>query len=227
MSSVIKDLNTSQQTALAGFKEFGVKPETLPQGVADVSATELRFVLELLKTGNMGQSALVANPNRTLESAQVWASKTLRKTKVFRLYSAALQTVSKDADKMVSRVYERSVLFHDKMKEASRRIECLKAKLVEMQAEQEQQNSEGLHVSKLHVKAMSNVKLELATAQSDETRYATQAHKQDMLLGSLLGKLNLNLNVNHQGEITHYSAGNEFTDEFARARREWEGKQNA
>lgn len=224
MSTETDSLNRNQQTALAGFEEFGLSQENLPQGFSEVSAKELTFVLDLLKHGNMGKAALAADPKRTLESAQVWASKALRKASVFRLYSAALQTVSKDADKLVTRVYERSVLFHDKTKEASATVERLQRALDDAETERQQQLADGLHESKLHSKAREQAEADLRKAQLDETRYASLAHKQDMLLGSLLGKLNLNVNVN--GTVMHYTAGNEFTQQFAQQRRAWESQRH-
>jgi len=222
VSTATAALKQSQQLALDGFANLGVKTESLPSGIADVSAKELKFVNNLLKHGQMARAALEAGYQGEKDGAGVWASKTLRKAKVFRIYQAALSQVSQDADKLVGRVYERSVMWHERAKSAHEAIEQAQAKVEFLERERQERMAEGVQDSKLHREAIKTAERDLAAAQTDERRYAALATKEDTLLGSLLGKLNLNVNLS--GEVVHYTAGNEVTEAFAVKRREWEAQ---
>lgn len=204
-----------RQLALDGFEEIGLGLDQLPQGVGECSVKELKFVNRLLQHGQLARAAQEAGYQGDREGAGVWASKTLRKPKVFRVYQAALRHVSADADKLVGRVCERSVLWHEKAKACAQEVAELDALLLE-RADSTTKGKEPGDTSYYETRRDRMMK--------QERHYAQLAAREDTLLGSLLGRLNLNVNVDKQ--VTHYVAGNEFTQEFAAQRREWEAARN-
>lgn len=101
------------QFAAAGIGE-------LPQGVAELTRREMRFVMGVLEHGQMARAAIDAGYSP--DSAGQIASETLRKPKVFAFYKRCLDKVASQAELVVRRCYERSVIFHARAMEAGQTL---------------------------------------------------------------------------------------------------------
>lgn len=164
------------------FETIGVAE--MPQGFSEITAREQRFVLELLRHGQMARAARDAGYSEN--SAGAIASETLRKPKVFAFYSKCLAQVASNADKLTQRVAQRSILYHDKAVAASQDIANLDALILTSR----KSGSKGFE---------SQYETQREHAVRAEKHYSELSTKTDALLASLLGKLNLNVH----GVVTH------------------------
>lgn len=215
MLTQTEPMTRSQQLLLAGFESLGVGVEDLPAGLGGLGRRELVFVNRLLEHGQMARAALEAGYAGEKEGAGVWASKTLRKAKVFRVYKAALAKVSADADQLVQRVYERSALWHAKAKAAAQEVEKLDGLLLSARVE---------HDGCKDQKVVESYETQRTRMMREERHYAQLAVREDTLLGSLLGKLRLDISGSVEHTHQHYVHGTEFTQKYAEARRRWEAQ---
>lgn len=176
--------NPAKAGQLLLFEAIGVAE--LPQGFGDITGREQRFVLALLRHGQMAKAAVEAGYSET--SAGSIASETLRKPKVFAFYQRCLGALASNADKLTQRVAERSLVLHQKAMEAAQVV----ADLDELILVAEKQNTG---------KAGTTTEYETRREQAAkaEKHYTTLANQTDTLLASLLGKLNLNVS----GTVTH------------------------
>lgn len=165
----------------------GIGVTELPQGFAEITGREQRFVLELLKHGQMARAARDAGYSEA--SAGSIASETLRKPKVFAFYQRCLAKVAANADALTARVCERSLLFHNKAIAAAQEM----AELDELILVSES--------TKTGKKAATTTNYETRREQAAkaEKHYAALAAQADTLLASLIGKLTLKVD----GAVTH------------------------
>lgn len=181
------------QLALDGFEGLGLQVDELPAGAQELTGKELRFVNALLSHGQMARAAVEAG--FSAQSAGSIASETLRKPKVFGFYKRCLERVSGKSQQLVMRVWERSVLLHEKAKECAQRV-----KDFENMIQCAQKNGDNL------AEAAEQAWIEQAKQLKLEKHYMGLANQTDTLLGSLLGKLNINLSVDGEVKHVHVSA---------------------
>lgn len=169
------------------FEALGVNE--LPQGFADITGREQKFVLELLRHGQMARAARDAGYSEA--SAGAIASETLRKPKVFAFYQRCLAGVAANADKLTARVCERSLLYHAKAMEAAQEVRDLDELILVGRKE----NFKNGTTTEYETRREQAVKA--------EKHYAELATRTDTLLASLLGKLNIQVGgtVNHNHVI--------------------------
>jgi phage terminase small subunit len=158
------------QFAAAGISE-------LPQGVAELTRREMRFVMGVLEHGQMERAAIEAGYSP--DSAGSIASETLRKPKVFAFYRRCVDKVASQAELVMRRIYERSVIFHAKVMEAAQARADAEEWLL---ASSRQEHGR-------HGKDVKVFELKRDRAQRDEKHYAALARAEDALLLNALGKL--------------------------------------
>ncbi len=160
----------SAQFAAAGIQE-------LPQGVADLTRREMRFVVGVLEHGQMARAAIEAGYSP--DSAGSIASETLRKPKVFAFYRRCLDKVASQAELVVRRCYERSVIFHAKTMEAAQSVKDANEWLIASERHEKGRNA----------KEVRTFELARDRAQRDEKHYSALARAEDALLLNALGRL--------------------------------------
>lgn len=175
-------MSDARQLTLAGLegrlKESGLGE--LPEGASDLTRREFAFVTFLLGHGQMARAAREAGYSEA--AAAAIASETLRKPKVHAFYRRCLAKVANNAEQLVIRVYERSVLWHAKALEAAQEVQEAEAVLVR----ESTQNGKNAHTLKTYETARDR-------AMRAEKHYEQMAARTDTLLGGLLGKLKLNV----------------------------------
>lgn len=189
-----------QQFAAAGVT-------SLPQGAATLTARELKFVTRLLEHGQMAKAAREAG--YSADSANAIASETLQRPKVQRFYRSCLSVVMSNADQLTRRVYERSVILHDKMMQAAQIRADAETWLV---AEETQQNGK-------EAKTVKRFELTRDRAQRDERHYATLANQTDTLMAALLGKVK-ELSIDNSTTNNNVILTQAFLGELCEARRQ-------
>ena len=163
------------------FEGIGVAAEQIPQGFGELTGREQKFVLNLLRHGQMARAAVEAGYSET--SAGAIASETLRKPKVFAFYQRCLATVAANADAMTRRVAERSIVLHTKAMTAAQEVKDLD-KLI-LIAHRDETGAKAKDVDEFETRREQAAKA--------EKHYTTLANQTDTLLASLLGKLTLNV----------------------------------
>lgn len=159
----------------ASFAAAGINE--LPQGVSDLTRREMRFVVGVLEHGQMAKAAIEAGYSP--DSAGAIASETLRKPKVFAFYKRCLDKVASQAELVVRRCYERSVIFHAKAMEAGQSVrDANEWLLVNWKQERSRTGKE-----------VKEYELARERAQRDEKHYAGLARAEDALLLNALGRL--------------------------------------
>ena len=180
---------------------------SLPEGAAQLTGRELKFVSRLLEHGQMGRAAKEAGYSET--SAGAIATETLKKPKVMRFYRECLSAVVSKADQLTRRVYERSVMFHAKA----------------LAAAQDRANAEEwllceeTHEKSRYGKEFRKYERAREQAQRDEKHYATLANQTDTLLAALLGKIK-ELSIDNSVHHNHVILTPNFLAELSEARRQ-------
>lgn len=159
----------------AQFSAAGI--QELPQGVADLTRREMRFVIGVLEHGQMGRAAVEAG--YSADSASSIASETLKKPKVFAFYRKCLDKVANQAELVVRRCYERSVIFHAKAMEAAQAVRDQNEWLLATERHEKGKNA----------KEVRTFELARERAQRDEKHYSSLARAEDALLLNALGRL--------------------------------------
>jgi len=162
-------------TVTAQFAAAGVG--TLPDGVSELTRKEMRFVVAVLEHGQMARAAIEAGYSP--ESAGQIASETLRKPKVLGFYRRCLDKVASQAELVVRRIYERSVVFHAKALSASQERADADEWLLATNRQERGRNA----------KDVKTFELKRDRAQRDEKHYAGLARAEDALLLNALGRL--------------------------------------
>lgn len=160
------------------LKQSGVGE--LPEGAANLKRREFAFVTYLLSHGQMARAAREAG--YAPDSAGAIASETLRKPKVFAFYQSCLAKVANNAEQLVMRTYERSVILHAKAMEAAQEVKDLDAEL--LLKTQSTLEADAIKETATYESARER-------AVKAEKHYITLANQTDALLGALLGKLKL------------------------------------
>lgn len=163
------------------FEGIGVAAEQIPQGFGELTGREQKFVLNLLRHGQMARAAVEAGYSET--SAGAIASETLRKPKVFAFYQRCLATVAANADAMTRRVAERSIVLHTKAMTAAQEVKDLDELI--LIAHRDETGAKAKNVDEYESRREQAAKA--------EKHYTTLANQTDTLLASLLGKLTLNV----------------------------------
>ena len=191
----------------ATLKQSGVGE--LPEGVDVLTRREFAFVTALLGHGQQARAAREAGYSP--DAAAAIASETLRKPKVHAFYRRCLAKVANNAEQLVMRVYERSVLYHAKAMSAAQEMRELEA------AEQAL-----LRLDKAAGGGKSSTTEHYETRRAvwmrEEKKYADMANAADVLLGSLLGKLKLNVDVSGglKGVVVDEALSNELVEQRRR-----------
>ncbi len=159
----------------AGFASAGIAE--MPQGVSDLTRREMKFVAAVLEHGQMARAAVEAG--YSAESAGSIASETLRKPKVFAFYRRCLDKVASQAELVVRRIYERSVIFHAKAMEAAQTLKESDEWLLATSRQERGKNAKDVKV----------FELARERAQRDEKHYAGLARAEDALLLNAMGRL--------------------------------------
>lgn len=163
----------------------------IPAGVGEMSPREIKFVTRLLSHGQQGRAYEEAGYKATGPGAYVNGSKLLRKTKVFRFYRQCLSHVSQNAGRLIERVWERSILFHEKAIKAAQEVADLDARILEAE-----QSESGFGAKGPIQKSVRKYITARENMQREERHYAQLARQEDHLLGQLLGKIkDLNVQV--------------------------------
>lgn len=149
----------------------------MPEGVSVLTTREMRFVLGVLEHGQMARAAAEAGYSQ--DSAGAIATETLKKPKVFAFYKRCLDKVASQAELVVRRCYERSVIFHAKAMEAGQALKDAEQWLL---AGERQENGR-------HGKTVKEFELARERAKRDEKHYAGLARAEDALLLNALGRL--------------------------------------
>ena len=194
------------------FEAIGVAE--LPQGIADLTGKEQKFVLALLRHGQMARAAIEAGYSET--SAGAIASETLRKPKVFAFYQRCLGLVAANADQLTRRVCERSLILHQKAMTAAQDVKDLDELILIAHRDE----------SGAKAKDVDEYETRREQAAKAEKHYTTLANQTDTLLASLLGKLQLNVNANVSGGLT-LTLTPELQDRLVKARRELQAQPEA
>lgn len=149
----------------------------MPAGVSELTSREIKFVAGVLEHGQMRRAAIDAGYSE--DSAQSIASETLRKPKVLAFYRRCLDKVASQAELVIRRCYERSVVFHAKAMEAAQTArDATQWLLVHCREEKARFG-----------KDVKEYELERDRAMRDEKHYATLARTEDALLLNALGRL--------------------------------------
>ena len=186
-----KKINVSNNF-LPGFEAIGIDKDTVPDGSHKLTTKQLNFVLNLLKTGQMARSALEAGDGgESLESAGVHASRLIKKPDVQKYYNQCLSLVAQNGNNLVKRVYERSIMLHDKAMACSQ----IKQELEYMVLTEKHETSsdQGDQVKKSYETKINQI-------IKKEKHYLTLANQTDTLLANLLGKLSSVTINNIQGD---------------------------
>lgn len=199
----------------ADYLAAGIPAGEIPAGLGNLSAREMKFVARLLAHGQLAQAAIEAG--YSANSAGAIASETLRKPKVQAFYRQCLAKSGANAETVISRVVERSVLLHDKARAAAQsRAETEEA--LRLLLEKEEVTSGKNACSK----QAREYETELTRQLRLEKHYITLANQTDTLLAQLIGKLTVNIegNVNHwhDGEIAVTGAGLDYLAHLRRDR---------
>jgi len=201
----------------AGFASIGVEQvDELPEGVSTLNPRELRLVLGVLRHGQMAKAAVEAGYSEG--SAGQIASETLRKPKVFAFYRRCVEKLASNADRVIARTYERSVILHAKALEAMQTRADAEQWIIASEKHETTKGSES--TSKKDVREYERIR---DRAQRDEKHYVTLANQTDSLLASLLGKipgLHLSGDVNDTHGGTVVAVPEAALDALAMARRD-------
>ena len=171
------------------FEGIGVAAEQIPQGFGELTGREQKFVLNLLRHGQMARAAVEAGYSET--SAGAIASETLRKPKVFAFYQRCLATVAANADAMTRSVAERSIVLHTKAMTAAQEVKDLDELI--LIAHRDETGAKAKQVDEYESRREQAAKA--------EKHYTTLANQTDTLLASLLGKLTLNVKGSVQTQL--------------------------
>lgn len=187
MSTTAKQLEIPALMEAAAFAQQG----EIPEGVADLSPREVKFVTGLLTHGQQGRAYEDAGFKASGDAAFVGASKLLRKPKVFRFYRQCLGHVSQNAGRLIDRVWERSIIFHEKTVRAAQEVGKLDDLILESKLKEDGLGPKGPieRQTKKWITRREQMK-------RDERLYAGLARADDTLLGQLLGRIkDLNVSV--------------------------------
>lgn len=143
----------------------------------ELTRREMKFVAAVLEHGQMARAAVEAGYSAT--SAGAIASETLRKPKVFAFYKRCLDKVASQAELVVRRCYERSVIFHAKAMEAAQTARDASDWLLITFKEERSR----------YGKDVKEYELARDRAMRDEKHYAGLARAEDALLLNALGRL--------------------------------------
>lgn len=160
----------------------------LPAGASALAAKELIFVARLLQHGRMSQAASEAGYKG--ENVAVTASKLLRRPEVQIFYGRCVAQLAANANQVIARVYERSVAAHSEAMRCFQQMQELDAEQMEVESETESVSSgkESDHTSTSTRRQRLRERL-----AKDFARFDGIAAKNDTLLASMLGKLNVNV----------------------------------
>lgn len=155
----------------------------IPDGLGELSVQEVKFVLELIRTGQMARSAVAAG--YSADNAGPAATHTLARPRVLRFYRQCLQKVAENHDTILERAMQRAVLAHTKFLEAAQSsYEAQELLFVAMRSE--------------NGKAAKDV-AEYETAynrrQREEAKYFKMAQDADGHLLAALGRAGIQVNV--------------------------------
>ena len=173
-----------------GVKEVGA----LPEGISALSAKEALFVARLVSHGKIAEAAREAGYKG--ENVGITGSRLLRRPDIQRFYAKCLNYLARNADEVVRRVYERSVAAHAAAMQAWQVMHEVDD-FVEL-ARKEREGSQAAKHVEINERDMQR-KRELAAR--DFLRFTAAADKSDALLASMMGKLNVNVNVS--GSVIH------------------------
>ena len=179
----------STQLALPGFEAVGIEQKDIPEGVSDLSSRELKFVQAYLRHGQVRRAAVDAGYKA--ETAHVSGSRLLKKAKVAAFLRKCVNRAGQNATALVGRVFERSTMLHAKATEAGQEVQELEDLVLRMTRDEDGETPTGQvdkTVQEYETRRDKMVRL--------EKHYMTLANQTDTLLGSLLGKLQVNLNIN-------------------------------
>ena len=151
--------------------------EELPSGVGELTAREVKFVCGVLEHGQMRRAAIDAGYSE--ESASAIASETLRKPKVSAFYRRCVDKLASQAELVLRRIYERSVIFHAKAMEAAQDKQDAEQWLLASNRQELGKNAKDVKV----------FELKRDRAQRDERHYTALARAEDALLLNALGRL--------------------------------------
>lgn len=185
----------------------------LPHGASDLDVREMRFVSCLLVHGNQARAYQEAGYEANGDAAAVGASKLLRKPKVYRFFQQCLKQLANNADETLARVMERARILHSQATEAASVARECEEELTRIQAEE---SGSGVAVAagtgaarlpsdgmKAHAEMAWKLRATLETRREQAIRRQAKlmklANDTDALLASLLGKLQLNVNVTGDG----------------------------
>lgn len=149
----------------------------MPQGVGDLTTREIKFVRGVLEHGQMAHAAVEAGYSP--DSAGSIASETLRKPKVQAFYRRCLDKVASQAELVVRRIYERSVIFHAKAMEAAQTRQDADAWILSYERHERSRGG----------KEVKEFELKRDRAMREEKHYAQLARAEDALLLNALGRL--------------------------------------
>lgn len=157
------------------FAALGI--QEMPAGVSELTSREIKFVAGVLEHGRMAQAAIDAGYSE--ESAGSIASETLRRPKVRAFYRKCLDKVASQAELVIRRIYERSVIFHAKAMEAAQGARDADAWLVSAERQETGRSA----------KTVRDFELARDRAMRAEKHYAGLARAEDALLLNALGRL--------------------------------------
>ncbi len=159
----------------AGFAAAGINE--LPQGAAELTRREMRLVMGVLEHGQMARAAIEAG--YSAESAGAIASNAIKKPKVLAFYRRCVEKVASQAELVMRRICERSVIFHAKAKEAAQEKAQAGQWLLASTRQEHGRNA----------KDVKTFEMARDRAQREERHYAQLARAEDALLLNALGRL--------------------------------------
>lgn len=174
------------------FEDAGIGGwNELPVGVGELEPREARFVFRLSVHGQKERAAVEAGYSPG--GAGQTASELLRKPRVLRLYRAIIRKSGMNAVAAVSRLEERSRLFHEKLVEVAQELRELEYRLEVVGGRVERSEDSAKEIRDLETRRVRQVRL--------EAHYARLAADTDKLLLAHAGKLVVGVEVN--GSVRH------------------------